>query len=341
MLSSDPEAPEPTDSTAATFFHNLPAADRPGDIHRRIWTEWIGRFFVYGSRCTGYEHDKCWGSTILRTSYEDDDKFALAIAAVRRLALMPIQLDFEARGSGPARDQPANVNGPKVNGEAILNVGAVHPKARETLQQAYRGMVRRARKAAPLGTRCTHDWVITHELICRYHNLIVEDRPVLDGADVAAAWQYYHHSGCEERESGLRSAMFVLMDQEAVNHLAAVPSEQELASMTSLERARVSWQHWIKVVTTRCKCTDEGDGLDEISDDHMDRRRIRMFDFFDIFLWLQHRDISEMGVEGHDCQRFPGYRDSEWYFCENPDGQPVAWPWLEGLYGENIPRWKR
>ena len=335
MISSDPEHPEATDRDATSFLHNLPAADRPGDIHRRIWTEWINRFCQYGSNCTQYQHDQCWGNTIIRTSYDDDDKFALAVAAVRKLAMIPIELDFEARGTGPARDQTAEEdNEPEVDNDVRLDIRTPHPKLREMLQEAYRGMVRRARSGAPPGTRCTHDWVITHELMSRYHNLVVEDRQALEGIDVAAAWHYFHQAGGDKREEGLRGTVFVLMDREAIDHLAAAPSEQALTSMTSAERAKVSWQHWIKVVTTACKCTDDGDDLDEIPDDHMGLRRIRMYDFVDIFLWLQHSDISEMVVEGSNRKRFPGYGEREWEFCHNPDGQSQAWPWLEEVYGE-------
>ncbi|KAK4099608.1 hypothetical protein N658DRAFT_525454 [Parathielavia hyrcaniae] len=334
MLSSDPERPEATNRDATSFLYNVPVANRPGDIRRRIWTEWMGWFCEYGHKCTEYQHDACWGSTILRTCYDDDDKFALAVAAVRRLAMIPIELDFEARGAVPARDQPAEEDDePEVDDDVRLDVKTSHPKLDEILQEAYQGMVRRARSGAPPGTRCTHDWVITHELMCRYHNFVVEDRQALEGADVAAAWHYFHHAGCGEREEGLRGTMFVLMDRETINHLAAAPSEQELASMARSERAKVAWQHWIKVVTTACKCTDDGDDLDEVSDDHMGRRRIRMYDFLDIFLWLQHRGICEMDVEGRGRERFPGYGEREWEFCANPNGPSDVQPWLEETTG--------
>lgn len=99
MLSSDPGHPGAMDRDATGFLWNVPVADRPGDTHRLFWTQWIAPFYEYGSRCTVYQHGNCWGNTILRTSYDDDDKFARAVAAVRRLAMVPIELDFEARGT--------------------------------------------------------------------------------------------------------------------------------------------------------------------------------------------------------------------------------------------------
>lgn len=127
----------------------------------------------------------------------------------------------------------------------------------------------------------------------------------------------------------------MLLDRESIEHLSSAPDEQELAAMTPLERARVSWQHWIKVVTTRCNVADGEHIEDEISHDAMGRRRIRLFDYFDIYLRLQSIDISEVGVEGNDREHFPGYElEDEWLLCGNSNEDPDTWPWLEEIYGE-------
>lgn len=108
--------------------------------------------------------------------------------------------------------------------------------------------------------------------------------------------------------------------------------------MTPLERAKVAWQYWIKVVTEGCNVTDEGEDIkDEISYDAMGRRRIRLLDYLDIYLRLQRIYISEVGVEGDGRERFPGYElEDEWLFCENSDGTFETRLWLKELYGERV-----
>lgn len=88
-------------------------------------------------------------------------------------------------GTGEARGQPAEDDGPEFDEEFRIHVTVEHAWIRQSLQEAYQGMIKRARRGAP-GVRCTHDWVVTHELMSWYHNDIVEDK-VLDGAGVSTA----------------------------------------------------------------------------------------------------------------------------------------------------------
>jgi len=53
-------------------------------------------------------------------------------------------------------------------------------------------MVSSARGALPKGEPFTPDWVITHELIRRYHHIILQDRKALGGASASKAWEYTH-----------------------------------------------------------------------------------------------------------------------------------------------------
>ncbi|KAH6696867.1 hypothetical protein F5X68DRAFT_238158 [Plectosphaerella plurivora] len=337
IVSSEPNQSEAFGDSISSFFEGLPVTDRPGDGHRLLWTQWLGKFSHFGSKCTLYPHDKCWGNTILRTSYEDDAKFASAIAAIHRLAMVPVLLDYELRGTRSLREQdPPDDDGPELDRDFNLEVSETHPEFRQMLQDTYRNMVRRAIDAAPPGTRCTHDWVMTHELVRRYHNIIVEDKEALDGVDPAAAWQYFQHHGCQERESGLRGTMFVFLDKEAIDHLASTPTEEELASMSNFERVKVAWQHWIKVISPLSDADDEGEDLDTIHRDHTATRRVRLFDYIDIFLWLQHYDIMDMPIEGNKHERFPGHLERPWEFCDNPDGTTESWRLLDQLYGPRV-----
>lgn len=330
LLSTHMEVPR--DTGGLDFFSDVPKADRPGDVHRRFWTRWIYPFCDWGTNCA--EHEHCWGNTILRTSYGDDDKFSRAVAAIRRLAMAPIQFDFDMRGTGSARNQPAGDDGPEVDEDVCLDVTTRSSLLAESVRESYRGMARRARANAPPGVRCTHDWVITYELMRRYHDVVVEDE-ALDGADLPAAWEYFKDN-CEKNVHGLRGHVFVLLDGEAIEHLSGAPGEEELAAMTPLGRARAAWDHWIKVVSEACGVTDEGEEIEEeMSDDVMGRRRIRLYDYLATYLSLEGRDIAEVPVEGESRERFPGYElEDEWLLCANSDAPYEQRPWLEELYGE-------
>lgn len=322
----------PADRSGLSFFSNVPSADRPGDVHRRFWTQWIYPFCDWGANCS--EHAHCWGNTILRTSYDDDDKFSRAVAAIRRLAMAPIQYDFDMRGTGSARNQPAGDDGPEVDEDVRLDVTASYPGLVESVRESYRDMARRARANVPLGVRCTHDWVVTYELVRRYHDVVVEDK-ALDGADLPAASGYFKDN-YKEHVHGLRGHMFVLLDGEAIEHLSGAPGEEELAAMTPLGRARAAWDHWIKVVSEACGVTNEGEEVEEeMSDDAIGRRRIRLYDYLDTYLSLQGCDLAEVSVEGKGRERFPGYElEDEWLLCDNFDAGFEQRPWLEELYGE-------
>lgn len=74
-----------------------------------------------------------------------------------------------------------------------------HLNLHEHIQQAWSAMVGPAQDALPKEELLTPDWIITHELIRRYHNVILQDSQALDGADVSKAWEYANALNLEDR----------------------------------------------------------------------------------------------------------------------------------------------
>ncbi|SPO02510.1 uncharacterized protein DNG_05183 [Cephalotrichum gorgonifer] len=260
MFAPSPRPPAVLDTSVAVFFDWLPKDCRIGNPERLFWEQWQYVISLYGFHCTAeeYQHEKCWGWTVLRTSYDDDEEFSLAVAAIQRLAL--VRLEDEYR-EGRLRGKPDNdMNAVEKKLERMPGYATL----RERLQKDWNAMVGPARDTLPEGEPLTPDWVITHELARRYHNIVVQDRQALDGADVAKAWEYAHTLGlqgqdgpCGEyipgRENGPRSHFFIYLDKESIHRLAQAPSREELASMASGDRSKTAWDFWVKVVSNNCK----------------------------------------------------------------------------------------
>ncbi|KAL2752052.1 hypothetical protein ACRALDRAFT_1083636 [Sodiomyces alcalophilus JCM 7366] len=331
MFALSPHPPAELDDSLGSFFHQVPRDLRPGNPERPFWDPWQHTISLYGFRCTSeeYHHEKCWGWTILRTSYDDDEAFTQAVAAIHRLAL--VRLEDEYRESR-TRGKPDNDDMNAVN-EKLDQVPG-HPNLRNSIKKAWNAMVGPARDALPEGEPFTPDWVITHELVRRYHNIVVQDRKALDGADVVEAWEYAHALDLQEREWGARGQFFIYLDKESIHRLAQAPSQEELARMAPDERSKTAWHYWVKAVSTSCQVTEDGDDTDQMLDLPEGRRRLRLYDFFETFIHLCHRSFDQMGIEGYGRERFVWQENREWELCENFQGPFITTYWLTELYGE-------
>ncbi|ROT37292.1 hypothetical protein SODALDRAFT_360992 [Sodiomyces alkalinus F11] len=291
---------------------------RPGNPEREFWQTWQYIICLYGFGCTSdeYQHEKCWGWTILRTSYDDDEAFTQAVAAIQRLAL--VRLEDEYRESR-TRGKPDN-GGMDAVKEKLDKVPG-HPNLREHIQQAWSAMVGPAQDALPEGEPLTPDWVITHELVRRYHHVILQDSQALDGADArtprleaySKAWEYAYALNLGEREEIARGAL-----------------------MAPDDRSKTAWEYRVKVVSTASEVTEDGDDTDQMMEFPLGRRRMRLYDFFDTFIYLCEGDLDEMAVEGWDRERFVGHEEREWELCRNRWATGVRAPWLRELYGEVV-----
>ncbi|TLD08585.1 uncharacterized protein PgNI_06749 [Pyricularia grisea] len=97
--------------------------------------------------------------------------------------------------------------------------------------------------------------------------LSCQDKAALDNVNVATSWRYFHDYGFDDLHSGLRGFLFVLMDEESIDHLSQAPSRDDMARMPGIERARVSWEYFIKVVDTEPGCDGDGEYVDGVSED--------------------------------------------------------------------------
>ncbi|KAK3177853.1 hypothetical protein K4F52_009405 [Lecanicillium sp. MT-2017a] len=246
MLAFSPNPPAVLDRAPGWFFQNVSRDLRPGNVERDYWQSWQAQVSTYAFCCAAeeYDHDICWGWTILRTSYDDDEKFNRAVSAIHRLALVRLEDEYrQSRTIG----QPDNDHMDAVDRK--LNKFQGNPSLRERVQEAWQTMAGRAKETMPPGEPFNPDWVITHELALRYHNLIVQDSKALEGADVSQAWQYAHALELEEREQGARGEFFIYLDQESIDLLAYAPSQEELARMEPADRSKTAWDYWVKAVS--------------------------------------------------------------------------------------------
>ena len=250
MLALSPNPPAVLDAAPIRFFHGVSRDLRPGNQERDYWQRWQAQVSMYAFYCAveEYDHDMCWGWTIVRTSYDDDEKFNRAVSAIHRLALVRLEDEYrQSRTIG----QPYNDD--MVAVDRKLNKIQGNPGLREDVQEAWHIMADRAKDAVPPGELFNPDWVITHELALRYHNLILQDRENLQGADVSKAWQYARALKLGERELGARGEFFIYLDQESINLLAYAPSIEELARMEPADRSRAAWDYWVKAVSPSCE----------------------------------------------------------------------------------------
>lgn len=317
----------------AFFFDHVPKEIRPGNPTRPFWNSWQYDISLYGFCCTSeeYDHEQCWGWTILRTSYDDDEKFRQAVSAIRQLAL--VRLEDEYRESR-TRGQPDNDNLDDVD----RKVGEMSDEAtRQRLQRSWRAMAGPSGDAMPQREPATPDWLITHEMVRRYHIPIVQDKEALQGVDASEAWQHAQTLSLGEMEIGPRGQFFIYLDKESIDLLAQAPSPDALASMAPHGRSKSAWEFWVKVIQVECGVDEEGEDTDQMSEDPLTRRRIRLYDFFETFMHLCAGDLSEMSVEGNGRERFISNGEREWEFCSIHWGNTIRESWLNELYGDRLP----
>lgn len=336
MFPLSPQPPVVLDRSLATFTSlsiRSPQDLRPGNPDRQFWKEWISYIAMYGFYCTSeeYQHDQCWGWTILRTSYDDDEAFNQAVAAIQRLAL--VRLEDEHRDSR-TRGRPDN-DTVEASKEKITQ----YWDRLGWVSGSWATMVRHAQDAMP-GEPLTPDFVISHELVRRYHMTIIQDRQTLDGVDVAKAWDYAHALNLEEREPGARSALFIYLDQESIDQLASAPGQQNLAAMDPRTRSKTAWEYWVKAVWIECETTEDGKSTDRMMGIPLGGRRIRLYDIFETFMVLCTRSLDEMDIEGRGRERFDrgrlGGPEGEWDLCGEESWEYEREPWLRDLYGERV-----
>lgn len=333
MFSPHQDPPLILDRSLSFFFDQLPKSLRVGNPERKFWKSWQAVISLYGFNCSTeqYRHDRCWGWSIVRASYEDDEKFSRAVSAIHRLGLAAIEDEYrESRTVG----RPDNSDVDAVVDQRIAGVQG-HPNLRERVQASWDAMVGPAREALPDGEALTPDWVITNELARRYHTPVVQDRDFLEGADAATAWKYAHSMKLEE-DGGARGAFFIYLDKDSIDLPSRAPGQEELASMSPDERAKTAWNFWVKVVDTACEVTEDGEDTDEMISYPLGRRRVRLYDFFDVFMRLCAGALHEMSVEGQWRQQVAGRGEHEWEFCEVPDWNGKRRKWLAELYGEEV-----
>lgn len=103
---------------------------------------------------------------------------------------------------------------------------------------------------------------------------------------------------------------------------------------------KTAWQFWVKVVSYACEVTGKGDDTDQMMEVPWGRRCLRLFDFFESFIYLCSGSLDEMGVKGQNRELFEGpvVRRVEWEFCGASTAftTMVREPWLYELYVEVV-----
>jgi hypothetical protein len=335
-ITSDPD-PSGVPKEASYHFYNLHSgADKPGNPFRKTVELWGADLASdCGTSCAAYEHNTCWGLTIIRTSYDDDDAFERAVSALRRLNKLVLELDRDHNFHNENDPTPVTENFHLPGTD--LRVTGHGP---QSMHDTYQGIIKIARAAVPADTPLTHETIQMLHIWSSFHNIIVQDKTVLDGADVSAAWEFYHDSNLAERVEGIRSMFFVLLDREAIEHLASAPTDEELSTMTYLERLRVAFDYHIKAVNTDRDDPEDDEHLDEdyvkTPGDPEDRRRIRILDYLDILSELQHCQFAELGYEKYNlrpAKERDGYVDyRDWDFVDNHEHSYQTREWIKEFY---------
>ncbi|KAL9942811.1 hypothetical protein D7B24_003076 [Verticillium nonalfalfae] len=329
-------------------LHHAPAAHwrgpGPGNPGRQIYSvcRTLGDRACY---CSGCAPQNCWGSTVVRASYQDDEKFERAVAAIRRLALVTVDYD-ESLPRGEEASPCVKRAKLAAEPEEELDEGRV--LADRTNEMNWLQLVNdvQARQSDPTEALTT-DQIVSEEFKYRFHTTVIQDKDLLDHAEPEKAEEYFQAKGWEERESCARSAFFMYLDDETIDHLAGAPDDQALARMTIDERCRIAWNYWVKIVEPMAPEIedDESGDLDreaflEVEDSQGRRsrkRRIRLLCLLSLYLASKDYSFDEIPNEGADCTRYANPQDETkaWCFvsgisCETP---PMIHGWLTEIYG--------
>lgn len=337
------DALNPGNSAVRPSFHALstppkshwagPGIPTPG---REIWG-YFGQLALHGSRCSACEAPNCWGSAILRISYDDDAQFALAVAAIRRLAVVAVEYEHEIYTNWDAYFPGSTPRAKKETRREDMHKSAAFQdmhKEKEWLAFVNGVRARMADPSQPLNT----DRLVTDELKDRFHTNVVEDRAALEGTGPEEAQIYYRDSSSRPVEHSIRGDFFLYFDQETIEHLAGAPSDEELAQMSIDEQCKVAWQYWTKIIATVndesyvVEDDDDGTYADQLRIE--DRKRVRLLDLLHVYLQLMGvAGVSELLVEGSDRTRNPQDVKKEWCFVGNFDGPSIEQRLLEEVYG--------
>lgn len=290
----DPQPPETIKGERLMVLHDRVL--RPNPLPTLF--EWFLHFHKFGSTCSYYQHGSCWGATILRVSYDDDQLFARAVRAIRRLMIVKIPFEYEKwlelhvwQTDHPLEPLPAE-----------WDFSASHPSVNVPFYtNQYREIFREHTEIHPPRYQITLADVVSTELRRMHHNIIIEDRSGLDGADPAAAWMY-HHKRFEQLDKRARGGFFVYLDKESIERLASVPDDEALAAMTMDEQAAVAWENWVKIIDVSGYIDPEDDADDAeelgISPIPWRRRRLRLGNWFEFIVETAECYMDEASLEG-------------------------------------------
>ncbi|KAM0326115.1 hypothetical protein ACHAQA_006708 [Verticillium albo-atrum] len=312
--------PPPPASSFAVFRHRPRTQwvtqglleEGPSKPGRKIW-RYLAALNDRSIYCTTCKPQNCWGSTIIRVAYRegDDARVGRAVAAVRRLSLVAVDYDEEASHQEGVDDRSMATTQQKPTTEeaAVYMIRETH----------WRDAARKVRLRGPPRFLKT-DQIVSEEFKYRFHNTLIEDQGALGGEDVERARLFYRESGSEARDGypHLRSNFFIYFDEETLDHLKDVPTDEELDQMTLEERCRVAFDHWVKVVAP----LPEGDG--KVEDDVQraaGRRRIRLINILPVYMkLLDVAGLREVDLEAAGQEDGSQDRTKQWCFVGDSEG---------------------
>ncbi|KAH6693934.1 hypothetical protein F5X68DRAFT_248453 [Plectosphaerella plurivora] len=216
----------------------------------------------------------------------------------------------------------------------------IGPGEASHLTEMYRDFVRPYIEANPPGSEpVTLADVFAGELLQMHHNMVLEDREALNGADLDSAFLYqaaYLDKRNIYHQVASRGGFFVYLDKESIERLAQVPDDEAMAVMTRDEKARLGWETWVKIVSMEGR-TDPEDLSDwpvytGVSREPSALRRLRLPLWFDFLGAVGDRRMKGMDYEGDGYEHGPG--SAEWtYTPPNHYEFPGKKERMEGLYG--------